>query len=942
MNYNLIINTHWDREYRWSFPETQYRLAEAVDDLIDIMLKDEGFAYFHTDSQVSMLDDYLEMRPEKRPQVEALVKSGRILTGPWYTLPAQFLVNGESLVRNIQLGHRYARELGKVMKAGYNIFSWGQVSQLPQIYRQFGMDTIIFYRGIDQSSLESLEFRWKGADGTQALGITFGAYHRLNFWHYVYLPYILGNDRTTGWKPVGRDSLGEAFLTQMCGEELSDLNHWTYNQKPARDLKAAQKGLEDLIETVVHKSSTDELLFLQGFDQENPDPIVPGLVEELNGKLKDGQIRVASLEEYVKKVREKLTPQKLEGLAVKKGEMLAVEKVGDCYGPLYNGVFSARMPVKLANAQAEYLLTGSAEPIASWMVQEGEDYPGRLLDRAWKELLQNQQHDGIGGCHVDCVTTAMLDRYRRVKETAGTVVKNSLRRLTARIDCSYLKERQIGLVIVNPLPRCREEVVVCSVDVPGEWGLPEGREFGMLASDAEGNPVEVQILWEEENTLYAYLKYGNVFRFPATRCKIAVRAADIPAGGYVCLKVEPVENGDRYVENISSRDLEMENEHLKIKICWNGTLDVLDKKTGRRFKELHYFEDWGDKGGPLGFAPPYERGARTTLSRPADISLVYNGPLMAMYCVEHEWELPACMETELKIHVPHGREWIEQGRPRRTRDKACVRLRTFVTLKKGARSIEFETVIDNQAKDHRLRVMFPTDMTQAKRCRVDSPYDVVSREIAVPDSTGWYEAAARTWPSHSFVEVSEGKCSVSVLHKGIPEYEVTDNERRIIALTLLRCFSNAGNPTEFHEYQELAQCQGENTFRYSLQIGDGGICDGELAQKAMAYVTDLYVLQTTAHSGTLPAKTSFLETEGENFIPTAFCCEEERVLTVRGYQAGNEEEISIKIHAPVKKAWKTDLEGVKAEPLAVLKDGTVTGIHAGSREIVTVKLQLVN
>lgn len=96
---HLIINTHWDREYRWSFFETQFRLAEAVDDLIDIMNKDENFTYFHTDSQVSMLDDYLEIRPERTEELKKLVREGRILTGSWYTLPAEFLVTGEALVR---------------------------------------------------------------------------------------------------------------------------------------------------------------------------------------------------------------------------------------------------------------------------------------------------------------------------------------------------------------------------------------------------------------------------------------------------------------------------------------------------------------------------------------------------------------------------------------------------------------------------------------------------------------------------------------------------------------------------------------------------------------------------------------------------------------------------------------------------------------------------
>lgn len=53
------------------------------------------------------------------------------------------------------------------------------------------MDTIVFYRGIDQLALDTLEFKWRAPDGTEALGITFGSFHRLNFWRYVYLPYII-------------------------------------------------------------------------------------------------------------------------------------------------------------------------------------------------------------------------------------------------------------------------------------------------------------------------------------------------------------------------------------------------------------------------------------------------------------------------------------------------------------------------------------------------------------------------------------------------------------------------------------------------------------------------------------------------------------------------------------------------------------------------------
>lgn len=934
MKYNLIINTHWDREYRWSFPETQLRLVEAVDDLVRIMQNDGKFKYFHTDSQVSMLDDYLEAKPEMEEAVRKLVSEGRILTGPWYTLPAEFLVNGEALVRNIMMGHKYAGKLGKVMKAGYNIFSWGQVSQLPQIYHQFGMDTIIFYRGIDQSRLDRLEFRWRGADDTEVLGITFGPFHRLNFWHFVYLPYILGKSG----EPVGRDSLGEAFLTHLCEDNMMDIDHWIHNQQPARDLEAAKAGLQELIETVIHKSSTDEILFLQGFDQENPDPIVTELVDLLNQGLEDGGIRVASLEDYVRNVQMKVVPELREKLAVRSGEMLAVERQGDAYGPLYNGVFSARMPVKLANAEAEYLLINSAEPIAAWLSMEGNEYPAVQMEQAWKELLKNQQHDGIGGCHVDCVSDAMMSRYRFVKETAHAVIKSSLRRLGAEIDSSFIGEREIGLILFNPAFLKKEEIVVCNIDVPSGWGLRNGREMSVRIEDAEGRPVESQMLSQEDNTLYTYLKYGNVFRFPATRCRVAVHAADLPENGYMSLKAIPCVNGTRYIHKLSMCDNEMENEFLKVNILWNGTFTVLDKKTGREFRNLHYFEDCGDKGGPLVFDPPFERMQSSTLSCPAAVSLIYNGPLMATYCIVHEWKVPAAIEAELKIHVPHGSEWIEQGRPVRSRREESVEIKTYVTLKKGARGLEFKTVVDNHARDHRLRVIFPTDLEETEYCRTDAPFDIVRRRIAVPDSTGWYEAAARTWPSHSFVALSGKEVTAAVFHKGIAEYEVTDNCRRAIAMTLLRCFSNAGNPTEFHEYQELAECQGEHTFEYVFSILDGDVTDGELARQALRKNIPVYALQATGHQGNRPWRRSFLEVDSEEFVVTACYCEES-ALIIRGYHTGEASRISVKLGAKAAEAWKVNLEGIEKCALHV-EGEVIEGIPVKPREIVSIKVKL--
>ena len=52
---------------------------------------------FQTDGQAIILEDYLEIRPERRAQLQRLAREGKLVIGPWYVLPDEFLVSGESL-----------------------------------------------------------------------------------------------------------------------------------------------------------------------------------------------------------------------------------------------------------------------------------------------------------------------------------------------------------------------------------------------------------------------------------------------------------------------------------------------------------------------------------------------------------------------------------------------------------------------------------------------------------------------------------------------------------------------------------------------------------------------------------------------------------------------------------------------------------------------------
>ena len=98
---HIISHSHWDREWYMGFEQHRARLVELMDALIDKMESDEEYRYFHLDGHVLAIEDYLEIRPEKRSRLEKLIRDGRIQVGPWYVLQDEFLTSGEANVRNM-------------------------------------------------------------------------------------------------------------------------------------------------------------------------------------------------------------------------------------------------------------------------------------------------------------------------------------------------------------------------------------------------------------------------------------------------------------------------------------------------------------------------------------------------------------------------------------------------------------------------------------------------------------------------------------------------------------------------------------------------------------------------------------------------------------------------------------------------------------------------
>ena len=127
----VVSPTHWDREGSLPFEAFRPRRVRMMDALLALLDRDPEYKHFVLDGQTIPLDDYLEIRPARRADIERLVKAGRLLIGPGYVLPDEFLIGGESHIRNLQFGIRSAKAYGGAMMVGYSPDAFGHIAHLP-------------------------------------------------------------------------------------------------------------------------------------------------------------------------------------------------------------------------------------------------------------------------------------------------------------------------------------------------------------------------------------------------------------------------------------------------------------------------------------------------------------------------------------------------------------------------------------------------------------------------------------------------------------------------------------------------------------------------------------------------------------------------------------------------------------------------------------------
>jgi len=405
---HFVSHTHWDREWYRTFQQFRFNLVRMVDMLLLVLRSDKRYKFFMLDGQTILLQDYLSVRPERESELREHIESGRVLVGPWYCMPDEFLVSPEALIRNLLQGKKMAARFGRRMDAGYLPDSFGHIGQMPQLLAGFGLRSAVAWRGIGD---QPCQLWWQGPDGTRVLI----AHLRESYSNAVKIPSF--NDEAT---------LAEAKTT---------------------------------LDKLVPFTQGGPILLMQGTDHIEPRPEIVPALDYLNQALPEYHFVHSTLPLYLADLQQWLDASKT-ALPTITGELRNCRRQ-----PVLPGTLSSRIWIKQSNHRCQVLLEKWAEPYSAFAgllaspkpgnrAMASPEQPDGFISLAWRMLLENHAHDSICGCSIDPVHMEMRARFDQVGQIAEAVSSRALSDITAYLNTDYFnpdKAAAFSVTVFNPL-----------------------------------------------------------------------------------------------------------------------------------------------------------------------------------------------------------------------------------------------------------------------------------------------------------------------------------------------------------------------------------------------------------------------------------------------------------------------------------------------------------
>ncbi len=920
---HIVPHSHWDREWRYPIWENRSLLVDFMDELLYILENNPNYRQFIMDGQTVILEDYLEIKPEKREIIEKYVAEGRITAGPWYTLPDLYPLDGECLVRNLLKGFRTSEAFGKTMKIAYTSFGWGQTAQFPQIYLGFGIDFCITAKRVTNKRAPKSEFWWEAPDGSKILTSRLGEEGRAGFFVTTLVPARYGMANDKDWKIEWKNT---GLIYHRASEEEANTDYIKFSDEGNFYEENFKENLEKNWNSTNDSLSETDRLFLCGCDFSGAVSDIGKIIDKAN-EVTDIEFKHSTLDDYINNFRASIDESELVTV---EGELREGPSAA-CSG----NALSTRLYIKQLNKKAQNLLIRSAEPLNASMMMLGNEYNEGFFDRAWNYLLKAHPHDSINGVTQDRTVEDVMYSLNQAVQLSSVANQRGMMNLIKNADLSKYSDEDILIIAYNPLPFDREEILKVCIDMPKELDA-----WDIKITDEEGFNVDWQKIAVDEILAAVHDVNSRPAPLHVDRHTVYIKTGVIPAGGFKVYKAEAARTFERSFVcgptyqrtsngmEISKIDNTLENEYLKLEVNPNGTVKITNKENGETYDNMHYFEDTGEVGDYWINIRPNHNKKFNTIAKSADVWVEHNGELAATIGIKTSMELP-------KFGIrPHD---YFAANSKRSDETDTLVITSYLTLKKGSKKIDVKVEIDNNIADHRVRAVYPTGI-KADFSYAHGHFTVDKRPIVKKNGTN-YEPDMQTLPMQSFVDVTDNKYGVAFINNSLTEFEAT--EEGTVYLTLLRSVKNSicteRRVNNYYPEQNGGECFGKRACEYSIYPHNGNWDEANVLVEAQKFNVIPTVMQTGAHKlGNIAPNTSLFCIENEKLVMSAFKKTEDRdTLTMRIYNpTENTIESMIKFYTVPKKAYFTNMNEERISEFDVTKP-----INVGKYKIITMEFE---
>ena len=877
---HVVPHSHWDREWYFTTSRSKVYLMKDLKDVLDTLESNPDFKYFMVDAQGSLLDDYIKWMPQDKDRITKLVKEKKLVIGPWYTQTDQLVISGESIVRNMYYGMKRCETFGGYMNVGYVPDSFGQSGNMPQIYKEFGIEDTLFWRGVSDDMVNHTDYNWRGDDGSVV------------FTTQIPFGYYIGGNIPEDPKQ------SEEFWQKECFEKAGG------------------------------RSATKHIYFPNGFDQAPIRTNLPEIIKERNEKDPENEYVISCIEDYIKDVKSE-NPE-LEEVS---GELVIAKHMR-----IHKSIFSSRSDLKVMNTQIQNYVTNVMEPLLTLSYNLGNDYPHEAVGEIWKLLFENAAHDSIGSCISDTANEDVYVRYKQARDIAVNLVE-----LHSRLIATSVKnDAEMTFTLINTLPQKRNYTVVVKTYIPGgNFAILDEKGNKVDYTVIESRDLTDYVLSQTIKLDPSRKFYVPSQVLEAT---IAIKTSDVPAFGYVQYTLDTKGNSAKNLEKKNTLENEFyainveEDGSLTITDKENnvtyknqGVL-VENGDDGDSFnyspprKDLEVFSNKSECSVEVSGSDIYDQAViKFNMVVPKDLEERAEGKVSV--------NLPITMTVALRkdskvidfnVHVDN------KGLSHRL----CVLFDSQIVSSFNYADEQFGSIKRPNYYEKEMKLyMASAENKTEKKAGV--------QELAnwANDQSTWQEPPISIEPTQSYVSLTDGKQGIAVIPQGVREYEVLDNH--MIRLTLFRTYGFMGKENLIYRpgrasgeriiETPAAQLLKEMDFAFGFTTYASDINEANVDTLAKAYNTNIEVYTYAEFlngrlifsqreiEGTKESRYSLFETENKLVVSAIKKAEDNDGYIIRLFNGKNHENTSdtIKFNFDVKEAYYTNLREEKTEDIKV-------------------------